>query len=284
MGEVISNDLLLSMTDDLKKGVRPSARWLMELLQLSAEFNRTLTNVVMVPGVDTNSGNDNCDIEGIGINLGALKEHGKVVVVGDLHGQFRDLMAIFDEVTGMPSADITYIFNGDLVDRGDMSVEILITVLLAQQLFREKVIILRGNHETEALNHSYGFAEEIRKKYNGSVFEKFNSLFRYLPVAAVIHTKIFVAHGGLGPKTHKMTIEQINGLYRFCEPDQHAAIYELLWSGKPHQRSSYMHLTIHSDHIGLCLLMSCAGAQQIRRPGPGSRPPAAVQTRSSGRT
>lgn len=281
MGEVISNDLLLRTIGDLKKGVLPPTQWLMELLQLSAEFNKTFTNVVVVPQVDTNVGNDICDIEGVCFDTDLLNTEHNVVVVGDLHGQFRDLMAIFDEVTGMPSADITYIFNGDLVDRGDMSVEILIAVLLAQQLFREKVVILRGNHETEALNHSYGFLKEVTGKYNNSVVAKFDRLFRNLPVAAVIHEKIFVVHGGLGPKTHQMTIEQINGLFRFSEPVMHSPIYELLWSGKPQ-------LVDASDHsfrsYWLVLFMPCVGTQQIRRQRPGSSPLAAVPIRSSGRT
>jgi predicted phosphodiesterase len=213
----------------MKNGELPSADWLKELLGLSSEFNKKFTNVVAVnrgaaPYVNSNgkrarSGTD------------PLEDDVKLVIVGDLHGQFRDLMAIFEEVTGMPSDDIVYIFNGDLVDRGDMSVEIMITVLLAQQVYREKVIILRGNHETAWMNNSYGFAAEVRRKYSDSMLTAFHQVFNTLPIAAVIDKEIFVTHGGLGPKSHKMTIAEINTLNRFCEPGPNTPIYELLWNG-----------------------------------------------------
>ena len=74
-------------------------------------------------------------------------------IFGDLHGQFLDLMRLFDEY-GNPSTagDITYIdylFLGDYVDRGAHSLE-TICLLLALKIEHPKAVhLIRGNHEVE---------------------------------------------------------------------------------------------------------------------------------------
>ena len=78
-------------------------------------------------------------------------------IFGDLHGQFLDLMRLFDEY-GAPSTagDITYIdylFLGDYVDRGAHSLE-TICLLLALKIEHPKAVhLIRGNHEVRLLAH-----------------------------------------------------------------------------------------------------------------------------------
>jgi hypothetical protein len=158
----------------------------------------------------------------------------RIVVVGDLHGQFRDLLTILnqDHIGGMPSSSNTLIFNGDLVDRGDMSVEILIALLAIQNTHKDSVLILRGNHETTDMNSDFGFEEEVLKKYNGEVLQKFRAWFHSFPFTAVIEDSVFVCHGGLGPSSQKMTIAEINTLNRYKEPALDTPMYELMWCGK----------------------------------------------------
>jgi hypothetical protein len=158
----------------------------------------------------------------------------RVVVVGDLHGQFRDLLAILNQkhLGGMPSSTNMLIFNGDLVDRGDMSVEILIALLAIQNTHKGSVLILRGNHETSSMNSDYGFEVEVLKKYNKTVLQEFRRWFQSFPFAAVIEDSVFICHGGLGPTSHKMTIAEINVLDRFREPGFNTPMYELMWCGE----------------------------------------------------
>jgi len=79
-----------------------------------------------------------------------------VKIFGDLHGQFLDLMRLFDEY-GSPSTagDITYIdylFLGDYVDRGAHSLE-TISLLLALKIEHPKAVhLIRGNHEVRCFS------------------------------------------------------------------------------------------------------------------------------------
>ncbi|KAJ6723522.1 SERINE/THREONINE-PROTEIN PHOSPHATASE BSL3 [Salix koriyanagi] len=160
-----------------------------------------------------------------------------IKVFGDLHGQFGDLMRLFDEY-GFPSAagDITYIdylFLGDYVDRGQHSLE-TITLLLALKIeYPENVHLIRGNHEAADINALFGFRIECVERMGESdgiwAWTRFNQLFNYLPLAALIEKKIICMHGGIGRSIN--SVEQIEKLERPITMDAGSIVLmDLLWS------------------------------------------------------
>jgi protein phosphatase len=159
-----------------------------------------------------------------------------IKVFGDLHGQFGDLMRLFDEY-GFPSTagDITYIdylFLGDYVDRGQHSLE-TITLLLALKIeYPENVHLIRGNHEAADINALFGFRLECIERMGENdgiwAWTRFNQLFNYLPLAALIENKIICMHGGIGRSIS--TVEQIEKIERPITMDAGSLVLmDLLW-------------------------------------------------------
>eukprot|EP00929_Paragymnodinium_shiwhaense_P062366 TRINITY_DN3113_c0_g1_i1.p1 TRINITY_DN3113_c0_g1~~TRINITY_DN3113_c0_g1_i1.p1 ORF type:complete len:571 (-),score=125.48 TRINITY_DN3113_c0_g1_i1:419-2131(-) len=122
-----------------------------------------------------------------------------LTVVGDLHGQYWDFMNLL-KMTGHPSAETPFIFNGDFVDRGSWSIEV-ISVLLAFKLKDPgHVFMNRGNHEMLETNVLYGFCGECSAKYGVDTFDLFSEAFRRLPLAHLVDDKVLVLHAGIpGP-------------------------------------------------------------------------------------
>ena len=118
---------------------------------------------------------------------------------------------------------------GDYVDRGNNSVECFCLVLALKVRFKERITILRGNHESNEINKIYGFYDECLKKYgNERVWKLFTDIFTVLPLAATVENKIFCVHGGLSPDLHK--IDDIRALKRFQDVPHQGGMCDLLWS------------------------------------------------------
>lgn len=124
----------------------------------------------------------------------------RLTVCGDVHGQFDDMLSIFQR-NGVPDVSNPYLFNGDFVDRGRNSKACVLTLLLYRILSPESMYLNRGNHELIEMNSYYGFKHELKDEL---LFQRFNELFELFPVAHVIGRKIFVVHGGIPRKIFKV--------------------------------------------------------------------------------
>ncbi|KAG1468455.1 hypothetical protein G6F56_003821 [Rhizopus delemar] len=153
---------------------------------------------------------------------------GHMTVCGDVHGQFYDFINIF-EMNGYPDEKHTYLFNGDFVDRGSFSVEVILTLFAYKCLYPNNLYLARGNHETDNMNKVYGFEGEVKAKFSEMMFKLFSETFNALPLAHVIGEKIFVTHGGLFSRDN-VTLDEIRKIDRSGQPGSDGLMCELLWS------------------------------------------------------
>merc|ERR1719222_1775379 len=149
-----------------------------------------------------------------------------IKICGDVHGQYTDLLRLF-EYGGFPP-EANYLFLGDYVDRGKQSLETISLLLCYKIKFSENFFILRGNHECASINRIYGFYDECKRRYNIKLWKTFTDCFNCLPVAAIVDEKIFCCHGGLSPDLQSM--EQIRRIMRPTDVPDQGLLCDLLWS------------------------------------------------------
>jgi len=158
----------------------------------------------------------------------AVPQNSHLTICGDVHGQFYDLLNIY-ESNGKPSDDNPYLFNGDFVDRGSFSLEIILTLLGYKVLYPRGMHLNRGNHEALIMNKMYGFEGEVQHKCGNGVMALFTDLFQWLPLAHVVGTKVLVVHGGLFSEDG-VTLDDIRQVSRHREPPEQGIMNEILWS------------------------------------------------------
>jgi serine/threonine-protein phosphatase PP1 catalytic subunit len=161
------------------------------------------------------------------INQPALLElEAPIEIVGDIHGQYSDLLRIF-ETCGYPPA-ANYLFLGDYVDRGPHGLECICLLLAYKVKYPENFFLLRGNHECASINRIYGFYDECKRRYGIKLWRKFQDVFNVFPLAAVVDEKIFCVHAGISPELN--TPQQINNVMRPTDVPDSGLLCDLLWS------------------------------------------------------
>eukprot|EP01122_Echinamoeba_exundans_P011238 TRINITY_DN4402_c0_g1_i2.p1 TRINITY_DN4402_c0_g1~~TRINITY_DN4402_c0_g1_i2.p1 ORF type:complete len:797 (+),score=246.92 TRINITY_DN4402_c0_g1_i2:221-2611(+) len=158
-----------------------------------------------------------------------------VVVVGDIHGQYFDMLHLLQRA-GKPGEEKKYVFLGDYVDRGTFSCEVTLYLLSVKINYPDRVMLLRGNHETRSMALYHNFNSEAKSKYGEPIFDLFEDVFDALPLACIVETpgmgNFFCCHGGLSPDIK--TIDDINGIDRVQEPPDDGPLCDLIWSDPIH--------------------------------------------------
>jgi serine/threonine-protein phosphatase PP1 catalytic subunit len=155
-----------------------------------------------------------------------LEVEAPIKIVGDIHGQYFDLLRLF-EYGGFPP-EANYLFLGDYVDRGKQSLETICLLLAYKIKYPENFFILRGNHECASINRIYGFYDECKRRYSIKLWKTFTDCFNCLPIAAIIDEKIFCTHGGLSPELK--SLDQIREIERPCDVPEEGLVCDLLWA------------------------------------------------------
>lgn len=157
-----------------------------------------------------------------------LEVQAPIVICGDIHGQFYDLMRIF-QATGLPK-DTNYLFLGDYVDRGYWSIETIALLLCYRVKYPDRFFLLRGNHESASISRMYGFYDECKRRHTQGVklWKTFVDVFNCLPIAAVVDKRIFCCHGGLSPELDDL--EKINAIARPTDVPDAGLMCDVLWA------------------------------------------------------
>jgi len=164
---------------------------------------------------------DEFDSEELLLNLPSVR---KAVFVGDTHGADCITKYVFENYS---DADL-FVFIGDYVDRGPNGIENL-EILLKKHLEEpNKVILLRGNHESPLTNMYYGFFNEVKKKLgNEEYYSYFVEMFSRMPYAALFNNYLIV-HGGIARHLNK--VEEIKDLPKPDKNPDNEIAFEILWN------------------------------------------------------
>uniref|UniRef100_A0A8C0DCB6 Serine/threonine-protein phosphatase n=1 Tax=Balaenoptera musculus TaxID=9771 RepID=A0A8C0DCB6_BALMU len=135
----------------------------------------------------------------------------EITICGDLHGKLDDLFLIYSK-NGLPSVSNPYVFNGDFVDRGKNSMEILMILFVSFLVYPNDLHLNRGNHEDFMMNKRYGFTKEVLNKYKlhgKKILQILEDVYTWLPIGTIIDNEILVVHGGISESTDLNLLHRI---------------------------------------------------------------------------
>ncbi|CAI5452602.1 unnamed protein product [Caenorhabditis angaria] len=219
----------VSVMQDVKEIEDPIAKngyeMLMKVLESTKCGEKSLSSVVKIDEICTMLDN----LRPIFLSQPSCVElETPINICGDLHGQYGDLLRIFDKI-GFPHRT-NYLFLGDYVDRGKHNIETILLLFSYKMILPNHFFLLRGNHESPSINRVYGFLEEcVRRFKNVKVWNAFQDTFATMPLSGLVADRILCMHGGLSPKLK--SVEQLRRLKRpLYQPENGTLEIDILWS------------------------------------------------------
>jgi diadenosine tetraphosphatase ApaH/serine/threonine PP2A family protein phosphatase len=147
-----------------------------------------------------------------------------LIFVGDTHGDWKATQRLLFRYWETATV---FVFLGDYVDRGPHQIENINLLFELKTKIPNRLMILRGNHETPKVNRSYGFYDTVQETL-GNVIDQYWQTFAKMPLAAISRSqKIFAVHGGIPEQL--VDIREINSLPREIELENPVTI-QLLWN------------------------------------------------------
>lgn len=176
---------------------------------------------------------------------------GKVIIIGDIHGQFYDLIAMLRKLK-VENMDQKLLFLGDYVDRGNYGPEVAAYLFCLKLKYPSQIFLLRGNHESRDMNESFNFRGQVLTLYDESVYEDYEETFDTLPISALVNGLYLAMHGGI---SHRLTsIEAINEIDRFIEPEDDSLLADLLWADPANEKQALTMVYEDNDKRGISVV------------------------------
>jgi hypothetical protein len=160
---------------------------------------------------------------------------GEAIIVGDLHGDLKSLVHILDDSKFLSKArtggNLLLVFLGDYGDRGTHSPEVYYVVLKLKEMFPERVILMRGNHEgpPDLLAYPHDLPIQMKNKFREKgqeAYLKLRELYNHLYTGVIIKERYVLLHGGA--PSQATTVNDIAYAHKTHPRERH--LEEILWN------------------------------------------------------
>jgi hypothetical protein len=160
---------------------------------------------------------------------------GEAIIVGDLHGDLKSLIHILEDSKFLGKAksgsDVLLVFLGDYGDRGTHSPEVYYVVLKLKEMFPERVILMRGNHEgpPDLLAYPHDLPIQMKNKFREKGQEAYlnlRELYNHLYTGVIIKERYVLLHGGA--PSQATTLSDIAYAHETHPRERH--LEEILWN------------------------------------------------------